>query len=207
MSSLEVFADVRCPFAYVGLRRVLDRRERDGTGPTLVIRAWPLELVNGSPMDAKATGEKIAAIREQLAPDLFVGFDVDSFGDSSLPAMALTTAAYRHDLQTGEAVAMAVREALFEHGQDVTDPDVLSAIGSAHGVSVDESDHEKVLVDWEEGKSLGVIGSPHFLVQDKGYFCPGLEISHYETGLSVVAKQSAFDEFIEKALGANSGTL
>ena len=57
---IEVFADVWCPFAHIGLRTVvaeLHARKRDDVD--LVVRAWPLELVNGVPMDPAKTAKEI----------------------------------------------------------------------------------------------------------------------------------------------------
>jgi len=59
-----------------------------------------------------------------VAPDLFAGFDPERFPMSSLPALALGAAAYKSDLQHGERVNLALREALFEEGRDLTDPAV-----------------------------------------------------------------------------------
>ena len=51
MSAIEVYADVWCPFAHVGLHYVVERRSALGRGDVLLdIRAWPLELVNGAPL-------------------------------------------------------------------------------------------------------------------------------------------------------------
>ena len=57
---IEVYADVWCPFAYVGLLCVVERRaqlEREDV--FLNIRAWPLELVNGAPLDPEATARPL----------------------------------------------------------------------------------------------------------------------------------------------------
>src|SRR6478735_6336015 len=41
--AIEVFADVRCPFAHVGLRRLVERRRALGRDDVrLVVRAWPM---------------------------------------------------------------------------------------------------------------------------------------------------------------------
>ena len=56
MSVLEVYADIWCPFAYVGLHCVAARRSERGRDDVLLdIRAWPLELVNGAPLDPDTT--------------------------------------------------------------------------------------------------------------------------------------------------------
>ena len=52
VSTVEVFADVLCPFTHVGLPRFVDRRRALGRADvTLQVRAWPLEIVNGQPLD------------------------------------------------------------------------------------------------------------------------------------------------------------
>ena len=46
MDAIEVFADVRCPFAHVGIRRVHEQRVAAGA-PPLRVRAWWLPLPDG----------------------------------------------------------------------------------------------------------------------------------------------------------------
>ena len=53
----------------------------------LRVRAWPLELVNGEPLAADLVAEEVRELREQVAPDLFAGFDPTRFPATSLPAM------------------------------------------------------------------------------------------------------------------------
>ena len=66
---IEVFADVACPFTHVGLRRFADRRAELGRHDvTLRVRAWPLEVVNGQPLDPRFIAEEIEDIRQQVAP-------------------------------------------------------------------------------------------------------------------------------------------
>ena len=49
MRTIEVFADVLCPFTHVGLRAVAEQRARAGRDDVVIrVRAWPLELVNGA---------------------------------------------------------------------------------------------------------------------------------------------------------------
>lgn len=201
MPIVQVFADVRCPFTHVGLRRVRERRAGSGAAASLIVRAWPLELVNGEPMDADHIGDEVDALRSQVAPDLFARFDRGRFPATSLPALALTAAAYDVGIETGERVAFAVRDAMWEEGLDIADPDVLRSIAAAHGMSdVDLLDDRAVRADWAEGQDLGVIGSPHFLVGGEGFFCPGLAISHDDEGFHVRPKADEFEAFVERAL-------
>jgi predicted DsbA family dithiol-disulfide isomerase len=203
MAIIEVFADVRCPFAHVGLRRLVQRRDAGEMDFTLRIRAWPLELVNGAPLDAELIGEEIEALREQVAPDLFTGFSVAAFPHTSLPALALTGAAYARGPEIGERVALGLRWALFEDGRDIARTDVLAALAERWGVpaspDTDGADAE-VVADWRDGQARGVIGSPHFFLAGEGYFCPVLDISREGGRLRIVDNRPVFDEFVKRAL-------
>ena len=95
MTVVEVYADVACPFTHVGLRRFVERRAELGRDDVpLWVRAWPLEIVNGEPLDPHFIAEEVDDIREQVAPTLFAGFVERSFPASSLPALTLAAAAY-----------------------------------------------------------------------------------------------------------------
>jgi predicted DsbA family dithiol-disulfide isomerase len=80
MTVIEVFADVACPFTHVGLRRFVDRRAELGRHDvTLRVRSWPLEIVNGQPLDPHFIAEEIDEIRQQVAPALLQGFTEATF--------------------------------------------------------------------------------------------------------------------------------
>jgi predicted DsbA family dithiol-disulfide isomerase len=188
MPVLEVFADVCCPFTHVGLRRFVEQRSnRARPDVVLRVRAWPLELVNGSPLDPAFVAEEVDELRAQVAADLFVGFDQSAFPASSIPAMAMAVAAYEHSDAAGEAVSLALRRALFDEGRDIADPAVLAEVGAAVGIGLPvEADDTTVRADWAEGVERGVQGSPHFFVpssdDDDGFFCPSLDISRDDAG-------------------------
>jgi len=181
---IEVYADIWCPFAHVGLRStVRRRRELARDDVVLRVRAWPLELVNEAPLDPTRTAVHVEELRAQVAPDLFVGFDPDRFPHTSLPALALAAAAYRRDDGTGEAVSLSLRDALFEEGRDISSPDVLADVASEHGVAPpDAEDHAAVRMDWHEGELRGVKGSPQFFCGELEAFCPSLDISKDSEG-------------------------
>ena len=179
LTVIEVFADVVCPFAHVGLRRWVDRRDELGrTDVRLRVRAWPLELINGAPMDPEAVAGKAADLRSQVAPDLFGRFDQAAFPSSSLPALALTHAAYRHSLEAGERTALRLRQLTFDEGVDVSKPEVIDQVIDELDLPIpDISDDDSVTKDWDEGRQRGVVGSPHFFTPDGGaVFCPTLDI-------------------------------
>lgn len=198
MPVLEVFADIGCPFAYVGLRRLIARREELGrTDVQLRVHAWPLELVNGTPLDPPFIAEEVEVLRETVAPDLFLGFVESTFPSTSLPAFDLVEAAYAVDLATGERVSLAVRTALWEDGRDVADPAVLAEVAAAHGVTVDgDAARAGVLADWEHGRDRGVRGSPEFFVAGEAYFCPVLDIRRVDGELQVRVDETSMPQFL-----------
>ena len=196
-TTIEVFAEVTCPFAHVSLRRFVDERTRRGSHEHLHVLAWPLEVVNGAPMDAEFIAEEVDDIRRQVADDLFVGFDVSAFPSTTLPALALAHAAYQRSLEAGEAVSLELRRLLFEQGVDVSDPDVLLRLADDHAVEVDLDDRSGVLADHAAGQARGVIGSPHFFTATDGFFCPALDISRGDDGhLHVGRDVAGFDRFL-----------
>lgn len=201
MASVEVFADVVCPFAYAGLSRLLARRHELGRDDVRFrIRAWPLELINGEPVDGHHIGDEVTEIKRQVAPDLFTGFDVEQFPQSSLPALALTSVAYDVGDAVGESVAMELRRLLFEAGQNVADTDVLADVALRHGVP-QLGDSEDVRREWASGQSHGVIGSPHFFVDGQSLFCPVLDIRHVNGALKVKVDEPAYDAFVARCFG------
>ena len=200
---IEVFADIWCPFAHVGLRAIDTQRARAGRSDVAIrVRAWPLELVNGTPQDPVAAKEHADDLRNQVAPDLFADLDVERFPTSTLEALALANRAYRTNLGLGERVSFALRNALFEEGRDISDPLVLEDLADDLGVDMpDESDRAAVLADWDEGRRRGVLGSPHFYCGDTDVFCPSLDISKDSVGgLSVVRDASRLTAFVERCL-------
>jgi predicted DsbA family dithiol-disulfide isomerase len=200
---VEVFADVCCPFTHVGLRRFVERRAAAGRADVgLRVRAWPLEVVNGQPLDAAFIGEEVDEIRLQVAPTLFAGFSPRTFPASSLPALALAAAAYRSGDAVGEAVSLRLRDLLFEQGVDIADGDVLLGVAKEFGVTTGDEDVAAIAADHADGVRRGVVGSPHFFTPSGGFFCPALDISRDADGhLHIVADLASFEEMLAAAFG------
>ena len=205
MTTIEVFADVRCPFTHLGLRRVIEHRDAAGRGDLrLRVRSWPLELVNGEPLAPDLIEDEVHELRTQIAPDLFTGYRRDRFSTTSLPALELAATAYAASLEAGERVSLALRWSLFEEGRDIADPHVLAAAARSAGVPVVAADaRARVLADWAEGQERGVVGSPHFFVGETGFFCPSLDISRDAEGqLHIAIDESVFDDFLQRCFAA-----
>jgi predicted DsbA family dithiol-disulfide isomerase len=200
--AIEVFADVLCPFTHVGLRRFVARREAESRPVVLWIRAWPLELVNGEPLDPDFVRQEVDALGASVAPDLFLGFDPSAFPSTSQPALALAAAGYRRDRSTGEAISLVLRDLLFERGADISDPGVLADVGARFDVTVEPDDVESVAIDHREGEARGVVGSPHFFTPDGSFFCPSLEIARDDQGeLEISFDQAGFTRFVDACFG------
>ena len=202
-TEIEVFADITCPFTHVGLHRLLAHRNALGrTTPVLRIRAWPLEVINHEPMLGSTIAPKIAALRRAVATELFAGFDSANFPVSSRPALASVAAAYRTSPACGERFSVAVRDALFEHGRDISDSAVLAHLRAEHGVDdPTPADASSIDTDYRDGTRRGVVGSPHFFTPDGDFFCPSLDIHHVDGRLVVALDSDGFEQFIAAALG------
>ena len=195
---IEVFADVLCPFTHVGLQRFVASRAAAGRSDVrLWVRAWPLEVVNGSPLDASFIAEEIGEIRNELGVPVFEGFREDAFPASSLPLLALVHGGYRRGPEVGEAVSLELRDLLFEQGVAVGDPATVERIARAHEIVVTDDDVSGVLADHVEGVTRGVVGSPYFITPVGEFFCPALDVSRGDDGrLQVHADPAGFDRFL-----------
>jgi predicted DsbA family dithiol-disulfide isomerase len=159
-STVEVFADITCPFTHVGLKRVV-----------------------GEGLDVDAVEAKAQALAEQLGVDDFHGLRHDRWPATTIPALNLAASGYERDADTGLAVSLAVRAALFEEGLDVGEPSVLAAIADRHGLPAPAVEAcDAVRSDYELGRRRGVTGSPHFWVGEENFFCPALDLGHDQDG-------------------------
>lgn len=203
-STLEVFADVGCPFTHLSLQMLVKERvDRGVDSPVLVIKAWPLELVNDAAIDPEMIADEVVDLREQVDGEAFVGFDPDEFPATTVPAMELTARAYAADVQTGEAVALACRRLLFDEGVDVSDPGVLEAIAAEHGLDASGLDEGALVrADYAAGRERGVVGSPHFFMPDDDWFCPSLDIRRSGGRLKISFDRQGFETLVERSFPA-----
>lgn len=196
---IDVFADISCPFTHVGLLRLVERRDRISSHAVVHVKAWPLELVNGEPLAGSVVAEEVAALRAQVAPDLFAGFDAGAVPTTTIPALALAAAAYRVDPELGERVSLDLRHALFEEGRDVASEDVLGGIAAAHGVRPESAERADVIAEWHEGQRRGVEGSPYFFAGNRGFFCPSLDIRHEGDHFEISRDEAGLQRFLDAA--------
>ena len=196
---VEVFAEIVCPFAHVGLRRFVDRRtELAQSSPLLRVRAWPLELVNQKPFDPDSVARNVAELRRQVTPHLFEHFTPSAVPASSLAAFALAADAAAVSTALGESMSLAIRTALFEEGRDITHPAVLADLALAHGLRQHAAGADTAYeADYAEGRRRGVQGSPHFFVGSHDYFCPALQIDRSGGELTITLSPARFEAMLD----------
>lgn len=200
--TLEVFADIWCTFAHVGLRMADEQRRAAGrTDVRLRIRAWPLEWVNGVPMDPQKVADHVVELQEHVAPTMFGHVDLEHFPTSTIDALALVARATAVSADLGETASFAVRDALFEEGRDISDPAVLAELGARLGIGApDDTDRAAVAADYEAGRAMGVVGSPHFFCHGENIFCPSLQITRGPDGLIIHSSVDTLGEFLQRCL-------
>jgi predicted DsbA family dithiol-disulfide isomerase len=182
-STIEVFADITCPFTHVGLKQVVRHVAEMDDPIDIVVRAWPLEWVNGAPLAADAVAVKAQALDQQLGVHDFSGLRTDRWPATTIPALNLAASAYERDAATGLVVSLELRAALFEHGVDIADHDALGLIAAAHDLARPGTEaSDAVQRDYDDGKTRGVQGSPHFFVGTDAFFCPALDLGHDSQG-------------------------
>jgi predicted DsbA family dithiol-disulfide isomerase len=205
---IEVFADIWCPFTHVGLKLVAAQLgERGRQDVTIRVRSWPLEWVNGRPMDPNATLDHINELRDHVSTEFFVGFDASRFPHSTVPVLALVAHAYAAELQLGQAVSFEVRDWLFEQGLDVSEPDTLAALARSFGLGPpDPDDYATVVSEWKEGRHRDVAGSPHFFCAGANVFCPSLQISKNSQsgGRTIQTNLSRLQAFLDRCLSTEA---
>ena len=54
--------------------------------------------------------------------------------------------------------------------------------------------------DWDLGKMREVLGSPHFFVGDRGWFCPSLDIHHGDGRFEAMIAGDTMRDFYAAAL-------
>jgi predicted DsbA family dithiol-disulfide isomerase len=187
-AEVEVFADITCPFTHVGLKLVAARLAEQRPGVECRVRAWPLEWVNGTPLEGDAVAVKIQVLRDQLGREFFTGFQPDRFPTTTIPALNLAAAAYAVDAVSGLLVSMELRDELFEKGRDIADPEVLAEIASRHGLDAPPTEPSPtVKADYADGRGRGVRGSPDFFIGANEFFCPALDLDHDDAGQLLAA--------------------
>lgn len=184
MTRLEIVSDVVCPWCYLGAANHLKAMADRGSSPFAIRwRAYQLDPsipAEGLDRTAYMLGKfgdqaRIDAAHERLvemgrAVGLAFRFNRIWRAPNSLDAHRLIRWAEAESLQT--RTAMAIFQAYFEEGQDISDPEVLLAV--ARGIGLDatvigrlldsDTDRAEVRAEVETAREMGVTGVPTFLI-------------------------------------------
>lgn len=214
-TALVVYSDLRCPWAFVAVRRLLAAVERRGVASELHVdhRWFPLDD-EAMPSDGEAVDRKLQAIRElEPAADWYrwTGSDRPFPGSSEL-AEAWVQGAKGAGPGASTALDLAVRTGLFERGLDIGDVSVLADLAAG----IDDLDVEAVrsevasgrpAVELERHAELAesdlVPASPTIVLADGTTWTnPGVEF-HTDDGAPVVDVDdpAVHDEIVDAFLG------
>jgi predicted DsbA family dithiol-disulfide isomerase len=191
--TIVVFADVGCPFAHIGLHRLLDTRARLDLDDAVAldIRAFPLELFNDRPTPKHSLDLEIAAL-SQAVPE--AGWQAWSDRDyrfpvTMLPPMEAVQAAKLQSFRAAEQLDHRLRTAFFAESRCISmRHEILACAAECAAVDVaaltealDDGRARRTVIDqWEQSQGEDILGSPHlFLPDGSEHHNPGME-HHWE---------------------------
>lgn len=214
--SIVVFSDILCPWAHIGVSRLLRSRHDRGLDGEIAIehRAFPLEVVGDRPHDRHHFDQMVDALRD-VEPDAgwsrWAGPD-DDFPASSLLALEAVQAAKAVSPQASAALDRALRRAVFADSRPIDQLETVMAVAR----EVDDIDDVRAFetelrsgrprqeVD-EQAACAGtdeIPSSPTVVLPDGSTLVnPGIEF-HTEDDVPVidVDDASAYDRLLESYL-------
>lgn len=186
---IDLVSDIVCPWCYVGthrLDRVLDALKKEKPELEVTIHHHPFELMPGTPREGtnvpnmlrKKYGqapEKMWARVHEAAAESELALDLSKQPMSYPTIPAHTLARLGRETNVEHAIQRALFRAYFDEAKDIADPDVLAAIGEAHGIDVDRArtfvtdERELALTRTEVQiwQRHGVTGVPFFVFAEK----------------------------------------
>ncbi|MGI5126249.1 DsbA family oxidoreductase [Pseudonocardia sp. CA-107938] len=215
MTTIQVWSDLLCPFAYVGILRLRRARERLGLDVELEHHTFPLELFNGPHprrgTDTEAVGlgqiEPEAQFRVWTEPD-------DRYPHTVLLAAEAVHAASAQGLRAGEELDLALRRAFWTRSRSISHRQVILDVAAelpdvdveALAAALDTGRHRAdVMADFAVSQTDAIAGSPTFRLPDGTTVTnPGIEV-HWEgpwaAGFPVVDAHdpSVYDDLLRKA--------
>jgi predicted DsbA family dithiol-disulfide isomerase len=190
MTTIEVWSDLLCPFAYVGLLRLRRARARLGLDVRIEHHTFSLELFNG-PHPRRGTDTEAVGLG-QIEPE--AGFRVWTAADDLYPHTVLLAAEAVHaasaqSLAAGEEFDLALRRAFWTQSRSISHRQVILDV--AAGVTqvdvneltaaLDDGRHRKqVMADFAVAGTDAIPASPTLRFADGSTVTnPGIEV-HWE---------------------------
>lgn len=185
--TIDVYADIACPWCYVGrarLHRALE--QRPDLDPTLRWRPFQLQP------DMPAEGRDFRTVLEQkfgswtraeqmfdrirtLGNELDLDFQFDAIEVAPNTADAHRLVLWAAEQDQGDAMATALFRAYFSEGRNVSDPDVLVDCASGAGIDTDAArslltgdDYtDAVRESQQQAQRRGITGVPCYVFDDE----------------------------------------
>ncbi|MGN9847004.1 DsbA family oxidoreductase [Nonomuraea sp. H19] len=218
--TVQVWSDLLCPFAYVGLLRLRRARERLRLDLQIEHRTFPLELFNG-PHPRRGTDTEAVGLG-QIEPDaqfrIWTAAD-DLYPHTVLLAAEAVHAANAQGLKAGEALDLALRRAFWTHSQSISHRQVILDVASElpDGIidvtrlaaALDSGRHRAdVMGDFAVSQTDAISGSPTFRFQDgTTIHNPGIQVhwdGSWAAGFPVVDSHDSdvYDDLLKRVASA-----
>jgi|GEM_PF-739640 len=219
--TVQVWSDLLCPFAYVGLLRLRRARGRLGLDGTVRLehRTFPLELFNGPHSRRGTDTEAVALGRIEPEAEFRVWTDPDDrYPHTVLLAAEAVHAASAQSLAAGEELDLALRRAFWTQSRSISHRQVILdvAAGLPGGVvdvfelaaALDDGRYRAaVMADFAVARTGAITGSPTFRLADgTAVTNPGIGV-HWQgpwaAGFPVVDSDdpSVYDDLLARAAG------
>lgn len=213
--TIQVWSDLLCPFAHVGLLRLRRARERLGLDIAVEHRTFPLELFNGPHprrgTDTEAVGlgqiEPAAEFRVWTAAD-------DLYPNTVLLAAEAVHAAGAQGPRAAEQLDLALRRAFWTHSRSIAHRQVILDVAgettevdvAALAQALDAGRHRAdLMADFAVAQTDAIPGSPTFRLADGTTVTnPGITV-HWQgpwaAGFPVVDADdpSVYDDLVKRA--------
>jgi Predicted dithiol-disulfide isomerase involved in polyketide biosynthesis len=217
--TVQVWSDLLCPFAYVGLLRLRRARTRLGLDGVVRLehRTFPLELFNGPHPRRGTDTEAVALGRIEPEAEFRVWTDADDrYPHTVLLAAEAVHAASAQSLAAGEELDLALRRAFWTHSRSICHRQVILdvAAGLPAGVldvselarALDNGRHRAaVMADFTVARTDAIAGSPTFRLADGTTVTnPGIEVrweGPWAAGYPVVESDdpAVYDDLLRRA--------
>lgn len=189
MATVEVWSDLLCPFAYVGILRLRRARTRLGLDGEVQLEhhTFPLELFDG-PHPRRGTDTEAVGLG-QIEPE--AQFRVWTAADDLYPHTVLLAAEAVHaagaqGLAAGEELDLALRRAFWTHSRSISHRKVILDVAAEvpavdAGALADALDsgtfRSAVMADFAVAQTPAITGSPTFRFPDGTTVTnPGIEV-------------------------------
>lgn len=215
--TVQVWSDLLCPFAYIGLLRLRRARTRLRLDVALEHRSFPLELFNG-PHPRRGTDTEAVGLG-QIEPDaefrIWAAAD-DAYPHTVLLAAEAVYAARAQGPPAGEELDLALRQAFWTHSLSIAHRAVILDVAERTGAidlpalaaALDTGRYRsELMADFATANSDAIPGSPTFRFADgTTAHNPGITVhwaGPWAAGFPVVDAhdETVYDELLKRAAG------